>query len=206
MDASTETFYATSAAACAARYDGAHVESLHEILRSHATSTSRVLEIGGGSGRDAAFMAEQGCDTTYTDGCREMVGQAIRLHPELAKNARMAAFPLSEDDDLLGERFDLVLCIAVIMHLDDACLDHLASQLATVIPFGGHLVLSHSSGRQGLTANRDAIGRLFCERSAKAVAQIFEALGFEVKRQTEDSDGMGRRSISWITQVFQKMA
>ena len=206
MDASTETFYAASAAACAATYDDAHVDSLHEIFRSHACSTSRVLEVGGGSGRDAAFMVEQGCDTTYTDGCREMVGQAVRLHPELAKNARMAAFPLSEDDDLLGERFDLVLCIAVIMHLDDTCLEHFASQLAMLTTLGGHLVLSHSSGRQDLTANRDAIGRLFRERSTKAVAQTFEVLGFEVKRQTEDSDGMGRRSISWMTQVFQKMA
>jgi 2-polyprenyl-3-methyl-5-hydroxy-6-metoxy-1,4-benzoquinol methylase len=206
MDTETWTFYADRAFACASQYEQADVRALHDVLRLLAKKHARVLEVGGGSGRDTVFMAELGCDATYTDGCSKMVDQAVRLHPELAKNARIAAFPLSEDDDLLGERFDLVLCIAVIMHLDDACLDHLASQLATVIPFGGHLVLSHSSGRQGLTANRDAIGRLCCERSATAVAQIFEALGFEVKRQTEDSDGMGRRSISWMTQVFQKMA
>lgn len=204
MDAPTGAFYATNAAACATRYDCACVASLHAVLQMLASSSSRVLEIGGGSGRDAAFMVELGCDTTYTDGCSEMVGHAKRLHPELARNARVAQFPLSRGDELLNERFHLVLCIAVIMHLEDVCLKNLASQLGTLMLPGGRLVLSHSSGQQASPDNRDAIGRLYRERPATAVAKVFEAFRFEMTQQTVDADGMGRNGVSWITQVFQK--
>lgn len=206
MDASTERFYATSAAACAPRYDDACVDSLHEILRSLASNGSRALEIGGGSGRDAAFMVERGYDVTYTDGCREMVDQAVRLHPELSERARVAAFPLSEDDELLKKRFDLVLCVGVIMHLKDACLERFASQVAPILPADGHLVLSHSSGHRDIVDNRDASGRLFHERPVGVVDRVFEPRGLQVKRQVEDSDGMGRQSIRWITEVLRKTA
>ena len=206
MDTATRTFYTRDAAVCAARYEGADVQALHNILRSLAKRNSRVLEIGGGSGRDAAFLAGLGCCTTYTDGCREMVDQAVRLHPELAQNARVAAFPSSEDDLLLSERFDLVLCVAVIMHLDDTCLDRLASQLSRVIPPGGHLVLSHSSGGRDVTDDRDHTGRLFRERPEEDLRRMFEATGFETERQTADSDGMGRQSICWMTHVLRKTA
>jgi 2-polyprenyl-3-methyl-5-hydroxy-6-metoxy-1,4-benzoquinol methylase len=123
MDALTASYYSANATACAARYDTASVASLHELLRSLATPRCRVLEIGGGSGRDAAFLVQLGCDTTYTDGCEEMVAQAVRLHPELEWKARLASFPLADDDPLLKERYDMVLCAAVIMHLDDGCLE-----------------------------------------------------------------------------------
>jgi 2-polyprenyl-3-methyl-5-hydroxy-6-metoxy-1,4-benzoquinol methylase len=204
MDAATQSYYAANAGAYSATVDTADVESLHSILKSLASTNSRVLEIGGGSGRDAVFMSKLGCDVTYTDGCREIVDEAIRLHPELAENARVAAFPLSDDDEFLRESFDLVVCIAVIMHLDDADLGQLASQLASLTRARGRLVVSHSSGRRGLTAGRDAIGRLFHERPTEDVARALEIVGFEVERQIDDSDSMGRHSLCWTTHVFKK--
>jgi 2-polyprenyl-3-methyl-5-hydroxy-6-metoxy-1,4-benzoquinol methylase len=206
MDIATRTFYARDAAACAARYEDADVHALHDILRSLAKKGLHVLDIGGGSGRDAAFLAGLGCCTIYTDGCKEMVDEAIRFHPELAHNSRVAVFPLSEDDPLTSESFDLVLCVAVIMHLGDTCLMQLASQLAELIAPGGHLVLSHSAGRRDVVNHRDQAGRFFRERPAADVRRVFEMAGFETERQTEDADGMGRDSIRWITHVLRKTA
>lgn len=204
MDKATRDYYAGDAAVCAAQYEDADVQALHDILGSVAKTHSRVLEIGGGSGRDAAYLSRLSCRVTYTDGCREMVDEAIQLHPELAENARVAAFPLSQDDDLLGESFDLVLCVGVIMHLDDTCLNQLASQLAKVVRPRGHVVLSHSSGRRDVADDRDQTGRLYRERPAADVAQVLEAAGFETKQQIHDSDGMGRHDVCWSTQVLQR--
>jgi SAM-dependent methyltransferase len=204
MDSLTTVYYASNAADCAASYENASVPSLQELLRSLAVSASLVLEIGGGSGRDAAFLVRLGCETTYTDGCEEMVAQALKLHPELAARARCAAFPLSEDDDLLRERSDLVLCAAVIMHLDDPSLERLASQVARLIVDGGHLVLSHSRGHRCVNGDRDFCGRLFLERSPAIVDRIFEAVGFRPVRLIENPDGLGRDGITWVTHVLQK--
>jgi chemotaxis methyl-accepting protein methylase len=74
-----------------------------------------------------------------------MVEQATHLHPELAHNARMAALPLNADDSLLEERFDLLLCSAVIMHLDTTSLSLAAAQMVRMTKPGGHLVVTHSS-------------------------------------------------------------
>jgi SAM-dependent methyltransferase len=204
MDLLTKAYYASNTGDCAARYETADVPSLHQVLRSFGEAAPRVLEIGGGSGRDAAFLLHLGCDTTYTDGCEEMVAQALELHPELAGRGRCAAFPLCDDDDLLRQRFNLVLCAAVIMHLDDPSLEHLASQVARLILDGGHLVLSHSRGHRCARGNRDSGGRLFLERTPAIVDRIFESVGFRPVQLIENPDGLGRDGISWATHVLQK--
>ena len=204
MDTLTRAYYASHAAECATQYDAADVLPLHELLQSLAWIASRVLETGGGSGRDAAFLVHLGCDTTYTDGCEEMVREAVERHPELAGKARHAAFPLPDDHELLLERFDLVLCAAVIMHLDDASLERVASQVARLIVDGGHLVLSHSRGHRCANGNRDSCGRLFLERTPDIVNRIFEAVGFRPVQLIENPDGLGRDGITWATHVLQK--
>jgi hypothetical protein len=128
------------------------------------------------------------------------------MHPNLAENARVAAFPLPEDDDLLDTEFDLILCIAVIMHLNDARLAQLASQMQRIVSSNGLVVLSHSFGHCGLCDDRDATGRLFRERPAEAVTEVFGKFGWDVTRQTESFDGLGREGICWTTQVLQKSA
>jgi len=205
MDILTESYYAANAGACSASYEAASVGSLHELLRSLASPAVHVLEIGGGSGRDAAFLVQLGCDTTYTDGCEEMVAQAVKLHPELASKARVASFPLADDDQLLKERYDMVLCAAVIMHLDDGCLERLTSQMTKLVALGGHLVLSHSFGREHHRDRRDTNGRLFLERPPATIDGIFEARGFLAERLIEDRDGLGRPNIRWTTHLLQKV-
>lgn len=204
MDPLTSAYYASHAAECAARYDAADVLPLHELLQSLAPAGSRVLEIGGGSGRDAAFLVHLGYDTTYTDGCEEMVREAVKRHPELATKARCAAFPLPDDHPLLLERYDMVLCAAVIMHLDDASLERLAMQLVRMVADTGRLVLSHSRGHRCPARNRDSCGRLFIERTPTSVNSVLRNGGFQPVELIENADGLGRDGITWATHVLQK--
>lgn len=204
MDHLTAEFYASNAEDYAIGHDSACVEGLHQLLCALGIDSSRVLEIGGGSGRDAAFLHRLGYATTYTDGCEKMLAQALILHPELAPRARLAAFPLSKDDGLLRERFDLVLCAAVIMHMDNPSLQRLAWQVARLLVDGGHLVLSHSRGHHCVDGHRDSGGRLFLERAPAAVDRVFEAQGFCRVQLIESSDGLGRNGIAWATHVLKK--
>lgn len=204
MDHSTAEFYANNAEDYAIRHDSACVEKLHELICALGTDGRRVLEIGGGSGRDAAFLVRLGYETTYTDGCEEMVAQAVRLHPELASRARCAAFPLSEDDDLLRKQYDLVLCAAVIMHLDDPSFERLVWQVFRLLANGGHLVLSHSRGHQCGKGVRGFCGRLFLERSPASVDRIFQQAGLQTVQVIENADGLSREQITWATHLMRK--
>ena len=204
MDTATLSFYSVHAAAHAERYERAEMRGLHETLRRIVTEDSCVLEIGGGSGRDSKFLAGLGCSITYTDGCEEMLDQALSIHPELANNARIASFPLSDDDPLLDKWFDLVLCIAVIMHLDEERLLRSASQMSAVVATGGHLLLSHSRGGRIIAENRDDVGRLYVERQTPHVRRVFEETNLTTEQETLNSDGIGRHGISWITHLMRK--
>ena len=204
MDSQTTEYYRRNALACTRRYESADMTTIHALLRRLVRPGCRVLEIGGGSGRDAAFMARRGGRVTYTDGCEDMVLAASEQRAILREMSRVAAFPLAPGDPLLGDCFDVVLCLAVVMHLNDADLAATASQIAQITSPSGCLVLSHSTGRPGLVQSRDQGGRLFQERPAAAVAEIFIPLGFVLESETVEDDGMQRGELRWVTQVLRK--
>ena len=81
------------------------------------------MEIGCGAGRDAAFMATLGCRVVTTDASDSMVQYS---HEYLEKvgggnsvSLRQAAFPLPTGHSLLSGRFDVVVSMAVLMHIPD---------------------------------------------------------------------------------------
>ena len=204
MDSQTTEYYRTNALACVRRYESADMTALHALLRRLVRPGDCVLEMGGGSGRDSAFMASLGCRVTYTDGCEDMVLAASERHASLREMSRVAAFPLQPGDRLLGDRFDVVLCLAVIMHLDDTDFSATASQIAQFTSPSGCLVLSHSTGRPGLVQSRDNNGRLFRERSVAGVTEVFISLGFLPEAETIEDDSLHRAELRWVTQVLRK--
>ena len=204
MDPRTTEYYQRNALACNRRYESADMTTIHALLRRLARPGCSVLEIGGGSGRDSAFMASLGCRVTYTDGCENMVLTASERHASLRERSRVVVFPLQPGDPLLSDRFDVVLCLAVIMHLNDADLASTASQIAQITSPSGCLVLSHSTGRPGLVQSRDQGGRLFHERPAAEVTEVFIPLGFLPEAETVEDDGLHRAELRWVTQVLRK--
>ncbi|MDZ7617849.1 MAG: class I SAM-dependent methyltransferase [Patescibacteria group bacterium] len=204
MDVQTAEFYRNNAQECLDRYEAAQMGALHAMLRALVHPGCRVLELGGGSGRDAAFLASVGCDVTYTDGCEEMFCGALERHPFLKEHSRLAAFPLMPDDSLLSERFDIVLCIAVLMHLQGAEFQTTVAQIAQMTVPYGCVVASHPAGRAGLVAHRDPAGRLFCERADAEVMGSFSSTGFAIEARNIENDSLGRTELGWITHILRK--
>lgn len=56
MDQETAKYYDANAAAVAWRYEQVEMHGLHQLLLAHIAPGCRVLEIGCGSGREAAFL------------------------------------------------------------------------------------------------------------------------------------------------------
>ena len=201
MDERTVRHYTTAASERTAAYERAEVSAIHERMLHHFGEGTRLLEIGCGSGRDAAFLAAHGRNVTATDASEGMIQAARQGHPEMARQFHCLPFPFPVGSAMQGQTFDGVYAIAVIMHVPEEELFEFAFQIKSALRPGGTALLTFSTEREGLSDGRDSAGRLFIERPPGRLRLLFERLGFRVLEQRPATDGMGR-DIHWHTLVL----
>jgi SAM-dependent methyltransferase len=135
--------YAAAAAELIPRYEALDPAALYApVLPYLPAAPGRLLDVGAGTGRDAAWFAARGW-------------QALAVEPVAAfraAGARHGAAVAWLDDALpdlarvAGPPFDLVLVNAVWHHLDPAARTRAWPRLATLTAPGGALVLSLRHG------------------------------------------------------------
>ena len=204
MDPKTVEHYDEQAKELAVRYESADMADTHGVLLRHLPEKGRILEIGCGSGRDSAFLHAHGFDVTAIDASSGMLSNARECHPELVGRLFNESFPLSPDCPILKRQFDGIVTIATLMHIGDQDLFECASQIRDMLCPGGVLILSASSGREGLDSDRDASGRLFKERPAGQIQLLFDRLGFRLVSKQQNKDSFGR-PVGWYTLVMQRI-
>ena len=111
--------YAEAANALVKQYEGLTFADVHrDTLHLIPKTPGRVLDIGAGTGRDAAALAALGHSVVAVEPTPELRAEGQRLH---------AAAAIAWIDDALPDlrqlpegagRFDLVMLSAVWMHLD----------------------------------------------------------------------------------------
>ena len=168
----TISWYDEHAKGLSLRYNQADTEPLHALLRKWIPSGSSVLEIGCGSGRDAVFLASQGCRVTATDGSDAMLQAARQNLPKGAeRNVSFlpALFPLTEDHPLLKHTFDAITAIAVLMHIPDSELFSFACQVKALLKEKGIFFCSFfpASGKKKMIVFLKTGRRKKCSISSK---------------------------------------
>jgi len=103
-----------------------------------------VLDIGAGTGRDAAWFAARGDDVTAIEPTRAMREGAIALHP--APNITWIDDHLPDLASVRGRVFDLVWMSAVWMHFDEAERARMMPIVAALVAPGGALMISLRHG------------------------------------------------------------
>ena len=200
VDSQTINFYRKNAAEVARRY-----EQVASPIAGHAARVfsggGRVLDVGCGSGRDLAFLLEQGYDAFGIDAAPELVELAQDLHPSLKGRISHGCLPgLSPP---FHTQFDAVLCSAVLMHLDVAEMPSAAAALRRCLRGGGRLLVSVPFERPDLNgSNRDPEGRRFTLQSPKQLQSIFENSQFQLLEEFTNEDAMKRQGVSWISHLY----
>jgi 2-polyprenyl-3-methyl-5-hydroxy-6-metoxy-1,4-benzoquinol methylase len=144
MDRSTIDFYNENADKLADLYETADMSEIHALLVRFLSAKARILEIGCGSGRDAAFLVAKGYDVRAVEASARMMEVALHLHPELAGRITLASVPLRDSDRLFSRQFSAVVCIGTIIHVPDQYLFEFASQIRDLVMPDGILFLSGS--------------------------------------------------------------
>ena len=193
----TSQYYATHVEELIRRYESADVSDLHSLLRDSFPSGARLLELGCGSGRDAAFMLENGFDVTASDGVPEMIDAAAACHPALA--GRLCRICLPRDLTPVLGPFDGIYAVATLMHLTRPDILEVFARIRRILVPGGRLFFSVPLHRDDVAADGfDANGRRFTAMTLTDWTGICRRAGFDILTSTTTPDGLGRKTIAWL--------
>jgi SAM-dependent methyltransferase len=134
--------YAEEAEDLFRRYESISGAETHKAV-SHLipAAASRILDVGAGTGRDAAWLASMGHRVVAVEPTDAMRLPAMKLHPSPLIEWLNDSLPELALLRSRGEAFDLILLSAVWMHFDLAQRQQAMATLAALLRTGGALIL-----------------------------------------------------------------
>jgi SAM-dependent methyltransferase len=190
--------YAAEADELAVRYESFPFEAAHKGVLKLLPKTGKVIDIGAGTGRDAAGFAALGHDVLAVEPTAEMRAHGQRLHPDPRiewLDDCLPELPLVRARD---ERFAIVMLTAVWMHLDEAERKAAMPHVAGLVAPGGCLSISLRHGPV-------PPGRRMFSISTAETAALATPYGLaEIFRREATPDELNRGDISWARIVFRR--
>ena len=139
--------YAEEAEALFKQYEGIPTAEAHRaVLHLIPTMPGHVLDIGSGTGRDAAWFASRGHSVVAVEPTDAMRVPAMALHPSPRINWLNDSLPDLSALRARGETFDLVMLTAVWMHLDERKRRQAMPNLAALVRPGGTVIMKIRHG------------------------------------------------------------
>jgi SAM-dependent methyltransferase len=140
-------WYEANAAAVSAQYEGVPAHAVHDWLVDLLPSPpAAVLDVGAGSGRDAAWLAAQGYDVVAVEPSAAMRTAAQVRHAEAGIRWLADSLPGLERTLKTGLSFDLILLSAVWMHVAPTERARAFRKLITLLKPGGILAITLRHG------------------------------------------------------------
>ncbi|MEV0373216.1 class I SAM-dependent methyltransferase [Streptomyces sp. NPDC050636] len=190
-----QPYYVLAADELAERYESLTFEAVHKaILRLLPDAPVRAVDIGAGTGRDAAAIAGLGHEVTAVEPVQELRLVAQRLHTDAPIVWLEDSLP---DLERLDGEFGLILLSAVWMHLDDEERVVAMRRLAELLAVGGLLIISLRHGPP--PADR----RMF-DVPADETAALARECGLCVLHVSGGQDQLGRGEIHWSELALRK--
>jgi SAM-dependent methyltransferase len=179
------------------QYESLAFEDAHSALLDLLPGPgATVLDVGAGSGRDAAWFASHGYDVVAVEPSDAMRTQARALHPSPQIHWLSDSLPELAQVRRLGLTFDLILLSAVWMHVPPASRARALRKLATMLSPSGRIA---SSLRLGEPDTERAMHEVTLQELLSSLSQQF---GLRLIRATESADRLGRTGVEWSTAVL----
>ena len=180
------------------RYENISFAEIHRsVLHLIPTAPCRVLDIGSGTGRDAAALAAMGHRVVAVEPTAEMRTRAAALHPSRQIEWLDDSLPDLTHALGLGKQFDLVMMIAVWMHLDQQQRGRAMPRVASLVRTGGVMIMSL---RHGPVPR----GRRMFAVSADETIGLADAVGLQLLIDQSAPSALGATEVSWTRLAFRK--
>lgn len=189
--------YAEEADALVGQYESISFAEAHRhVLHLIPSAPCRVLDIGAGTGRDAAAFAAMGHAVVAVEPTAELRARAAALHP--SPRIEWLDDGLPDLARLAGRDFDVVMLTAVWMHLDEGQRRRAMPRVARLVRGGGVAVFSLRHGPV-------PPGRRMFDVSAEETAGLAAAAGLGLALRLDDrADTLGRPGVRWTRLAFSK--
>ncbi len=184
-------WYDANAENVSRRYESIAAEAVHGWLANLLPNApALVLDVGAGTGRDAAWLASMGLEVVAVEPSGAMLTEAQRAHPSPSIRWISDALPSLDKVFRLGLSFDLILLSAVWMHVPPADRARAFRKLITLLKPGGCIAITLRHG----PAEPD---RGIHDVSNVEIEKLARAHGAFVERTTKSKDALGRDAITW---------
>jgi len=194
---STTSYYNRSANNLIPAYETADMSELHAFLLSNLSPQSKVLDMGFGSGRDLAFLQDNGFNIWGIDPSQQFVDHAKERFSDITDHFLKASLPDLDISQELLHSFDSVILIAVWMHLPKEIYGDAIKSLCSLLKPYGKVILSYS-----ITPRTGETERFFENVDSDLLQTLFEKHGCTKVATTTNKDGLGEREITWVTEAY----
>jgi SAM-dependent methyltransferase len=193
----TSDYYDNQASNLAAAYESLETLRLNAWLQDFVPrAPACALDVGAGSGRDAAWLASLGLDVVAVEPSAAMVREARRFHPEAAIDwIEGDSLPGLERTLRRGQAFDFILLSAVWMHVPRTERSRAFRKLISLMKPGARMAITLRHGPS-------APGQLIYDVSAAEIESLCRDHGAYIERRNDAvPDQGGRSEVSWTQLV-----
>ncbi len=155
-----------------------------------------ILDIGAGSGRDAAWFAEKGHEVVAVEPAEKLRVLANERHQNAKIRWMNDALPALSNVLRTGLTFDLIWLSAVWMHIAPRDRQRSFRKMVTLLRPGGKIMLSLRNGPIPKE-------RIMFHSSGEEVERLARRFGLAVVHQVNGRDKLGRDKITWKSFVLQ---
>ena len=198
MNSENRDSYNREAGNLVKQYESITFEELNQqTISLLPSSPCHVLDVGAGSGRDAAWFADQGYQVTAIEPAVELLKRAKMLHPSLKISWFEDSLPQLLLVKTLSSSFDLIWLSAVWMHLPQSDRPAAFANLDALLNHAGRMMftLRHGPAPQG---------RVFHPVSVEEILSLAANHNMKSVLVTETADSFQRPEISWDTVMLEK--
>jgi SAM-dependent methyltransferase len=193
MNAAAGDRYDEQADALAARYEAVSSEAVLAQVLSVITGEGAgrlALDIGAGTGRDAAWLASLGYQVVAAEPAAGMRRVGAALHGNAGIRWIDDALPALAQTHALGLSFDLVLLSAVWQHVLPTDRIRAFRKISTLLKPGGTLIMTLRNGPSPPDMDMYATSTIEIEGFA-------QSYGLVVLRVESSADQSGRPGVTW---------
>jgi hypothetical protein len=197
---STTDYYDTNSERLAVTYEQLEAGQLNAwLVDALPSAPACVLDIGAGTGRDAAWLASRGFDVVAVEPAAGMVREARRLHTETAIHwVEGDSLPGLEKTLRRAQAFDFILVSAVWMHVPHQERTRAFRKIVSLMKPGARLAMTlrHGPASDGQVIH--AVSAAEIEGLARSHGAYVERIHYDVPDQA------GRSEVNW-TQVMVRL-
>jgi len=186
------SWYDSHAKELAVQYESLCPESLNGWLTDLLPASKGIaLDVGAGTGRDAAWLASRGLEVVAVEPSTAMREEGRRIHADARIQWINDSLPEFRDASRLGLTFDFILLSAVWMHIPERDRPRAFRKLITLLKPGGVIAMSLRQGPADTDRGMHPV-------SEQEVERLTKEHGAFIERRLERPDELGRPEVTWI--------